>query len=325
MVIDRFRRVVAFAALGFASILSAPPVAAAGVVFTKAQVAQGAEYGSQQNSVIASQDRDVGPGLSSSASSASIEAASSYANLASGKVGVRAVGQSGEAMNGRADASFGDQLQFTIAGAQQDEITLIGITLSFHGLVFNQGAGNYKFEIGNANSPLTYPLTKFISSNYSEVIFFAGQIPPGFTMGAVASGTWHQPPPEFNQFLPNGSYVGPAEVNYSNTFYYPLVGASPIINLRMSGIAIAGYNSFADFSNTGSISFVLPETVSYSSASGSFLTAAALEPATAVPEPGTWIMLMLGFGTVGAALRRQRQIASCLQSGFSLSKAETAL
>jgi hypothetical protein len=28
---------------------------------------------------------------------------------------------------------------------------------------------------------------------------------------------------------------------------------------------------------------------------------------TAVPEPGTWAMMLLGFGAVGAALRRNRK------------------
>jgi hypothetical protein len=32
----------------------------------------------------------------------------------------------------------------------------------------------------------------------------------------------------------------------------------------------------------------------------------------AVPEPGTWMMLISGFGFIGAALRRRRTTASIL-------------
>jgi hypothetical protein len=37
-----------------------------------------------------------------------------------------------------------------------------------------------------------------------------------------------------------------------------------------------------------------------------------LNTATAVPEPGTWAMMLLGFGVVGASMRRRRRIAGNL-------------
>ncbi|MEO7786401.1 MAG: PEPxxWA-CTERM sorting domain-containing protein [Sphingomicrobium sp.] len=30
---------------------------------------------------------------------------------------------------------------------------------------------------------------------------------------------------------------------------------------------------------------------------------------TAVPEPGTWMLMLAGFGVIGGTLRRQRKLA----------------
>lgn len=59
----------------------------------------------------------------------------------------------------------------------------------------------------------------------------------------------------------------------------------------------------SDFSNTASLSLDLPEGVTFTSASGLFLTAAA------VPEPATWSLLIGGFGACGATLRQRRRLS----------------
>lgn len=64
--------------------------------------------------------------------------------------------------------------------------------------------------------------------------------------------------------------------------------------------------SSCDFGNTGSFGFgTLPVGLTYGSASGVFLTANATPGG--VPEPATWAMMILGFGFVGSALRRDRR------------------
>ena len=39
-----------------------------------------------------------------------------------------------------------------------------------------------------------------------------------------------------------------------------------------------------------------------------------LPTAAAVPEPGTWALMLLGFGAVGFSMRRQRRVTASLQA-----------
>jgi hypothetical protein len=58
-----------------------------------------------------------------------------------------------------------------------------------------------------------------------------------------------------------------------------------------------------DFMNTATFGIKGAQGVSYTSDSGVFLGGAI---GSAVPEPATWAIMILGFGTAGAALRRRR-------------------
>jgi hypothetical protein len=47
--------------------------------------------------------------------------------------------------------------------------------------------------------------------------------------------------------------------------------------------------------------------------SGSFGGSLAFSAANAVPEPGTWAMMLLGFGAMGVSLRRRRKPNQIMQ------------
>lgn len=75
------------------------------------------------------------------------------------------------------------------------------------------------------------------------------------------------------------------------------LGIRGLLNLDCRGGATCG------FGHTGTFGFdPLPDGLSFSSASGVFLTDVG-----AVPEPASWAMMITGFGLVGAAMRRGRR------------------
>ena len=84
---------------------------------------------------------------------------------------------------------------------------------------------------------------------------------------------------------------------YRFTGVYALTGATSVIGLRETLSAFGGGSAAASFGSTSHLAFTLPEGVTYSSSSGVFLTA--------VPEPGTWALMLAGLGSVLTLARRR--------------------
>lgn len=76
------------------------------------------------------------------------------------------------------------------------------------------------------------------------------------------------------------------------------------VAINASRTNFGGPPGFYDLSHTGVFSIDLPTGVTFSSASGVFLT-----DTTGIPEPASWALMILGFGGVGAAVRRRRSKA----------------
>ena len=88
--------------------------------------------------------------------------------------------------------------------------------------------------------------------------------------------------------------------------------ADPVYNFSvfgaqsLAGVDIDELQLFLPTSQTVFDDTFLPTFQKFSSAVGRIRVGSAVPVVSAVPEPATWITLMLGFGLVGASLRRRR-------------------
>lgn len=224
------------------------------------------------------------------------------ADLATGKLGVFSSAETpvnllGDSMYATSTAAFYDTMNFSIADAAEDTVTSIKIIYSVHGSLSGPGRSLMEstFGIGQnggvpinlvnegADAVIAFPLQRNVSA-YTEKYHF------GWTsFDAVLSGD-----------------------RYTATVTYDLFGANPTLSVAAYLGVVAIGTAAADFGNTSSLHFVLPDHVTFSSSSGVFLKDAVSAPPSggnAVPEPTTWAMLILGFGVVGAASRRRKWAA----------------
>lgn len=285
--------------------VAAPGVASAGVIFTNAKADYVTGYGTVHNVVETSQDVDIAPGIvspSSTASSGGSEGiVSAYANLATGKVGMRS---DTAGATGSASAGFGDQIQFNIAGASADTVTVIGVNLHFDGEIFNTGTAGYTFLFEDNAARINYSNNPY----YGSVNFYAAKIAQNTGgMSVAAYGAWIDPPAHTVVSFPGTEGFGVGfSPSFDHTYYFGLRGANPVMNISLLGNVSSGYDSTANFNNTGAFTFTLPETVTFTSSSGQLLTA----PSGAVPEPASWAMMIIGFAGAGAGVRRRKALAA---------------
>lgn len=124
--------------------------------------------------------------------------------------------------------------------------------------------------------------------------------------------------------------VTPSGVNGTDSLYYaaedtdvstmPPPPASSLLYVSIDSLRdlldSADYNSYSTISLNGSDNAQgLAQIAHYDPATGSYgpmtyanlsLSTISAKATAAVPEPATWMMMILGFGMAGAALRRQR-------------------
>jgi hypothetical protein len=154
--------------------------------------------------------------------------------------------------------------------------------LTFNGGTFNQTTDNTGFlALGGTSDGLgTFTLTG-LSDTYTGDIFrllVSFSAPTGTTPGSTTYDT-------LLQGTVTGVNAGGVFVNFDNAV-----------------------RNFA--SSAGPFTFALND-VSISSNSATQIISGQIQ--AAVPEPGTWAMMLLGFGGMGVALRRRRKLTSIAQ------------
>lgn len=133
-----------------------------------------------------------------------------------------------------------------------------------------------------------------------------------------ASGTYNGPADALiGVFLPSGVTSvadGPASLNYQNpanfsqTSYFPALNQIFFIGDGLTGTGGGTVQQFA--APVGATTLYLAVADSYGSSTGD-LGSLSVDYIVGppAPEPATWAMMLIGFGGLGAAMRRSRRIA----------------
>lgn len=200
------------------------------------------------------------------------------ADLAGGTLGTSATGQRRpvsrpvlEGTDGYSAARLWETLNFHVAGAEPGTRTTIQVSYEVDGV----------FEAGPAG-----PSMEFWFDFGTSRLF--GRSEAGGTTGGAAPGAW---------INPVIAWTGPGHMLF--TAGYELEGEDTELGLLMQLRTIGGLG-LADFSHTAALSFQLPTNVSFTSASGAFLTASTGGGGGGtVPEPHV-------LGLLSAALLAMR-------------------
>jgi hypothetical protein len=192
------------------------------------------------------------------------------ADLSSGSVHAAASGSStivnGPFGVGATLAQLNDTLTFTILGATATTVTDITV--------------NYTLDGTDSYGPIAI-------YNQQDSLFFGSALTEFYsdTAQSWVSSNFISSSPN------NGVFQG----------VYALVGSTVVLPLTLTLVVDCEDGCTADFSNTGLIGLSLPSNVSYTSASGVFLTAST-------PEPSSWAMMMLGGAGVMIGVARRKRL-----------------
>ena len=120
--------------------------------------------------------------------------------------------------------------------------------------------------------------------------------------------------------VPAGSFVDAVGVN-PNPFYvllfgtpYTYNGGDLLVTVRQAGNGVSlAVDAVAAGGVTGTVANFNGPSATVGDQGVNFFNAPVMEfifgPSSAVPEPSTWAMMLLGFGAIGLAVRRRRAIA----------------
>jgi PEP-CTERM motif len=189
-------------------------------------------------------------------------------------------------------------LQGTLVGSQTSTATARTFSATFNQAVYQTAAGTLDFYYqvirtgpgSNSNNEIR----SFTVSDFDSFLVDA------FVNGADTDGS--------------GPFLGvnnPALANGTPSGSTTTFGRSPDGNVITTEFGLNGLSGTENsttyifrtnataFNNSGSFGII----------DGSTIQGAAFVPTSAVPEPATWGMMLLGFGGVGVAMRRRRKVA----------------
>ena len=224
------------------------------------------------------------------------------ANLADASLHASVVNDSNNTdyVGGQALADLHDIVQLRVAGADASTRTRLNFSFAVDGLAYDSGKTTRYGEHGGGSLEARLLLNDLSSAN------------DGGTYALIAAAGWSNFRGTFapNTFtydnrgdadLVGGSWVVNTLGLMQFDGWLDIIGAAATINPTLSLSVSCQIGLVCDYGNTAKFSFTgLPSSVSYSSDSGVFLTAAA-----AVPEPGTWALMLAGLGAAMVCTRRR--------------------
>lgn len=186
-----------------------------------------------------------------------------------------------------AETSYKDRLVFQVDGASASQDTPIQVEFLAHG--FLQGLAHWQY---------TLALTQDGVKSSAGADF------------NVNSGVWQQYVTGFEgvEYSPLSNHKD----YFSGIATFNLTGPTSLVELSSDLLLDVERGGYSDFSHTAAMRFILPSNVTFTSASGGFLSDPYLTGLPgAVPEASTWAMMIIGFGFVGGQVRSRRRNRKC--------------
>ena len=196
-----------------------------------------------------------------------------------------------------AEAGFSDVLSFDVSGAAADTITPVTVTAHLDGVYGTPLYGGMSlFQLlvcsGSCGDIPYDGVTLGLIPNYNGRTVFEVENQPWAGAGSISNivGGW------ISYDIRNQTVDG-----FDFSGVYGLRGPNPQVGVQVMLFTSASDGGLSDFSHTSKLGLALPQGLTYSSESGVFLSEAG------VPEPTTWVLMLVGFGGLGAAARRSRR------------------